>query len=86
MLAGQRPLNLVVDVTNYVMLETGQPLHAFDADKIADNTIIVRASEPGETIVTLDEIEREVPENTILITDPSGPIGIAGIMGAETQR
>ncbi|MGB4657488.1 MAG: phenylalanine--tRNA ligase subunit beta [Bacillota bacterium] len=83
MLAGQRPLNLVVDVTNYVMLETGQPLHAFDADKIADNTIIVRASEPGETIVTLDEIEREVPENTILITDPSGPIGIAGIMGGR---
>ena len=83
MLAGQRPLNLVVDVTNYVMLETGQPLHAFDADQIADNTIIVRSSKPGETLVTLDGIERELPENTILITDPSGPIGIAGIMGGK---
>jgi len=85
-LAGQRPLNLVVDVTNYVMLETGQPLHAFDADRIAGNTIIVRSSKPGETILTLDDAERELPENTILITDASGPIGVAGVMGGNTTE
>ncbi|MGI6660608.1 MAG: phenylalanine--tRNA ligase subunit beta [Bacillota bacterium] len=86
LLAGQRPLNLIVDVTNYVMLETGQPLHAFDADQIKGKTIIVRSSSPGERVVTLDDVDRELPENTILITDASGPIGIAGVMGGKATE
>ena len=85
-LAGQRPLNLIVDVTNYCMLETGQPLHAFDAGKIAGDVITVRPSRPGETLVTLDDGERVLPENTIVITDESGPIAVAGIMGGKATE
>jgi len=76
-----RPINNIVDITNYILMETGQPLHAFDLDLIQEKTIIVRRRRTGETIRTLDDIERQVPENTLLITDPKEPIALAGIMG-----
>ncbi|HHY11270.1 MAG TPA: phenylalanine--tRNA ligase subunit beta [Firmicutes bacterium] len=85
-LAGQRPLNLIVDATNYVMLETGQPLHAFDAGKISGKAIAVRSSRPGEVLVTLDGEERELPERTIVIADASGPVAVAGIMGGKATE
>ncbi len=85
-LAGQRPLDLIVDIANYVMLETGQPLHTFDAGKLVGNIITVRPSEPGETLVTLDNEERVLPENSIVIADASGAVAVAGIMGGKSTE
>ncbi len=85
-LAGQRPLNLIVDATNYVMLETGQPLHAFDACKLSGNTVIVRTGDPGETLITLDNQVRELDEDTLVIADVKGPIAIAGVMGGKSTE
>ncbi len=87
--AGQRPISNIVDITNYVMLELGQPLHAFDADQVR-GAVVIRAARLGERITTLDGVERELREGTLLITDegaPGGrPIAIAGVMGgASTQ-
>ncbi len=89
-LAGMRPINALVDATNYAMLELGEPLHAFDYDVLlaranADGadlpTIITRAAEPGEKLVTLDEVERTLDDFTVLVCDQSGPLALAGVMG-----
>lgn len=84
-LAGMRSISIAVDITNYVMLELGQPLHAYDADKLTGG-IHVRRALPGEKIVTLDEKERELHVEDLLITDGTGPIGIAGVMGGMTTE
>ncbi len=84
--AGIRPINNIVDVTNYVMWECGQPLHAFDARRIADGRIIVRRAEQGERMITLDGVERELDPGMLLITDPAGPIALAGVMGGENSE
>lgn len=82
-LLGARPINNIVDITNFVMMETGQPLHAFDLDLIKGKTIIVRKSRPGETICTLDDVERQLPSNSLVIADTEGAIALAGIMGGK---
>ena len=79
--AGLRTINNVVDVTNFVMLEMGQPLHAFDFHFLEEGRIVVRKSKPGEEFISLDEKSRLLPENTLLICDGKKPVAIAGIMG-----
>ena len=84
--AGQRPINNVVDITNYVMLLTAQPLHAFDLDKVPDGELIVRTAQPGEKMTTLDDVERSLDEETVVVCDRNGPSGIAGIMGGQVSE
>jgi phenylalanyl-tRNA synthetase beta chain len=84
--AGQRPINNVVDVTNYVMLLTAQPLHAFDLDKVPDGALTVRAASDGEKVTTLDDVERSLDAETVLVCDENGPTGIAGIMGGQVSE
>ena len=84
--SGIRPINNVVDVTNYVMLELGQPMHAYDYDCVADHTLIARRAKAGETLTTLDGNERELDESMLIIADTKGPIGVAGVMGGLTSE
>jgi phenylalanyl-tRNA synthetase beta chain len=81
MAAGQRPISNVVDITNYVMLTTAQPLHAFDLDEVRGRRIIVRRAQDGETMTTLDGVERTFSSDMALVCDAAGPSGIAGVMG-----
>ena len=84
--SGIRPINNVVDVTNYVMLELGQPMHAYDYDCVADHTLIARRAKADETLTTLDGNERELNESMLIIADTKGPIGVAGVMGGLTSE
>lgn len=84
-LAGIRSISLIVDITNYVMLELGQPIHGYDLDKLHGG-IVVRRAHPGETLVTLDGQTRTLNEEDLLITDDSGPIGLAGVMGGASTE
>jgi phenylalanyl-tRNA synthetase beta chain len=84
--AGQRPINNVVDITNYVMLLTAQPLHAFDLDKVPGGALTVRTAREGEKMTTLDGVERTLDAETVLVCDENGPTGIAGIMGGQVSE
>ena len=83
---GMRPINNIVDVTNYVMLEYGQPLHAFDFDTIGDATVIIRAARPGEKFTTLDEEERKLEPPMLTIADSQDAIALAGVMGGQNTE
>jgi phenylalanyl-tRNA synthetase beta chain len=84
-LAGMRSISLVVDITNYVMLELGQPIHAYDLDQLSGG-MVVRRAKAGETLKTLDGQIRKLDLEDLLITDGSGPIGLAGVMGGESTE
>lgn len=84
--AGVRPISNIVDITNYVMLEYGQPLHAFDFDDVKNGEVVVRRAYEDETIVTLDGKERELSTDMLMITDPVRSIGLAGVMGGQNSE
>jgi phenylalanyl-tRNA synthetase beta chain len=84
--AGQRPISNVVDITNYAMLLTAQPLHAYDLDKVPGGELIVRAARAGEKMTTLDGVERELDADTVLVCDREGPTGIAALMGGQVSE
>lgn len=83
LLAGHRPINNIVDITNYILHEYGQPLHAFDYDKLDGHAIVVRRARTGETLEALDENTYELTENQLVIADVSNPVAVAGVMGGE---
>src|SRR4051794_34783363 len=84
--AGMRPISNVVDITNYVMLALGSPLHAYDADTLHGGRIIVRRAVRGEKLVTLDGAERELDPADLVIADADRAIGLAGVMGGESTE
>ena len=83
---GVRAINNIVDITNYVMLEYGQPMHAFDINFLSNQKIIVRRARPQERIVTLDSVERVLDENMLVICDDAKPVAVAGVMGGENSE
>ena len=78
---GERSVNNVADITNFVMLEVGQPMHAFDLDKLSENKIVVRRPKPGESITTLDAADRKLDSSMVAICDAEKPAAIGGVMG-----
>ncbi len=83
---GLRPINNIVDITNFVMMETGQPLHAFDFDRLAENRIVVRTARSGETFVTLDQKERQLDSEMLMICDGEKSVAIGGVMGGMNSE
>jgi len=83
---GLKPINNIVDITNFVMMETGQPLHAFDFDSLAENRIVVRTAEEGEKFTTLDQKERLLSAEMLLICDGEKPVALAGVMGGMNSE
>lgn len=86
LMVGMRPINNIVDVTNYVMMELGQPSHAFDADMVADQHLLVRSATPGERLTTLDGKEHQLTPDRLLVCDPKGALSLAGVMGGATSE
>lgn len=85
-LCGMRSINNIVDITNYVLLEFGHPLHAFDLNLLADRKIVVRRAQAGEKMVTLDDVERELTDETLVICDAEKPVALAGVMGGANSE
>ncbi|WP_370247264.1 phenylalanine--tRNA ligase subunit beta [Nocardioides sp.] len=83
--AGMRPISLAVDITNYVMLETGRPIHAFDRDKV-DGALVIRRAAAGETLRTLDGVDRTLDVQDMVVADAAGPLALAGVMGGESSE
>lgn len=83
---GQRPINNIVDISNYIMFETGHPNHIYDLNKLKDKQIIVRRAKDGETIKTLDDIDRKLHKEILVIADSENPVGLAGVMGSESSE
>ena len=81
MSVGLRPINNIVDITNFVLMETGQPLHAFDFDRLEDNRIVVRTAGEGEHFTTLDQTERRLTRDMLMICDGKQPVAVGGVMG-----
>ena len=84
--AGMRPINNVVDVTNFVMWEWGQPLHAFDLDRLAEQRIVVRRARPNERIVTLDDVDRQLEPHMLVIADAEKPVATRASWAGPTAR